>query len=172
MGKIILVLGGARSGKSAYALTLAKKYKKVAFIATCQGLDKEMRGRIRLHKEARPKNWKTFEKTKDLAPLLINIGNSFDCIIIDCLTLLVSNLILAGYKEEKILKKIKELLDSIKKNKTKVIMVSNEAGLGIVPAKKIGRDFRDIAGRVNQIVAAEADNVFFTVSGIPLKLKG
>jgi len=172
MSKIILILGGARSGKSTYALTLAKKYKKVAFIATCQGLDKEMKERIRLHKEARPENWKTFEETKDLAPLLMNMRNSFDCIIIDCLTLLVSNLILGGYKEEKILKKINELLGSIKKNKTKVIVISNEVGLGIVPANKLGRDFRDIAGKINQIVAAEADIVFFIVSGMPLKVKG
>ena len=172
MSKIILVLGGARSGKSTYALTLAKKHKKVAFIATCQALDKEMQERVRLHRKARPKHWKTFEETKDPASLLTDIGKSFDCVIIDCLTLLVSNMILGGYKEEKILKKINGLLGSIRKNKTKVIVVSNEAGLGIVPANKLGRNFRDIAGKVNQIAAAEADNVFFTVSGIPLKLKG
>ena len=171
MSEIILILGGARSGKSAYALALAKKYKKAAFVATCQGLDKEMKERIRLHKKARPENWKTFEEAKDPAPLLMKIGNSFDCVIIDCLTLLVSNLILGGHKEEGILKKINELLSSIRKNKAKVIMVSNEVGMGIVPANKLGRDFRDIAGKVNQIVAAEADTVFFTVSGMPLKVK-
>ena len=172
MSEIILILGGARSGKSAYALALAKKYKNVAFVATCQGLDKEMKERIRLHKKARPENWKTFEEPYDPAPLLMSIGNLFDCVIIDCLTLLVSNMILKGHKEEKILKKIKGLLCGARKNKTKVILVSNEVGLGIVPANKLGRDFRDIAGKVNQITAAGADTVFFTVSGIPLKVKG
>ena len=93
MGKITLILGGARSGKSSYALNLAKKYKKVAFIATCQGLDKEMRERIRLHKESRPKHWKTFEEPKELVKLIGKLNNSFDCILIDCLTLLVSNLV-------------------------------------------------------------------------------
>ena len=93
MNKITLILGGARSGKSTYALKLASKYKKVAFLATCVGLDKEMRQRIRLHKEARPKHWETFEEPKDLVKVLAGLGNSFDCVLIDCLTLLVSNLV-------------------------------------------------------------------------------
>lgn len=170
MSKIIFILGGARSGKSTYALCLAKKYRKTAFIATCQPLDKEMRERIRLHKEARPKHWKTFEEPLDVGPLLEKIGNEFDCIVIDCLTLLVSNLILGGYKEEGIFEKIKAMLASLKKKKARVIMVSNEVGLGLVPANKLGRDFRDAAGKVNQIIAKEANEVFFIISGMPLKL--
>jgi len=172
MAKIILILGGARSGKSNYALSLAKNQKKVAFIATCQGLDKEMRGRILRHQKSRPKSWKTFEEPKELANLLVKMGNVFDCIVIDCLTLLVSNLILSGHKEGGIFKKIKALLAELKKKKAKVIIVSNEVGLGIVPASKLGRNFRDIAGRVNQIAAKEADEVYFTISGIPIKVKG
>jgi len=172
MSEIILILGGARSGKSAYAAALAKKYKKVAFIATGQGLDKEMKERIRLHKKARPKNWMTFEEPKDPVRLVADAGDSFDCIIIDCLTLLVSNLILSGFNEKNILDKMSALLEAVKKIKAKVIIVSNEVGLGLVPVNKLGRNFRDIAGKVNQAVAAEADTVFFTVSGIPLKLKG
>jgi len=172
MGKITLILGGARSGKSAYALSLAKKYRKVAFIATCQALDKEMRERIRLHKEARPKHWETFEEPKDLAKLLGKINNSFDCILIDCLTLLVSNLILSGDSQQQVFEKIKGLLLVLSKKKAKVILVSNEVGLGLVPANKLGREFRDIAGRANQLVANKADEVFFTVSGIALKIKG
>jgi len=170
MGKIILILGGARSGKSIHAVSLAKKHKKVAFIATCQPLDKEMHERIRLHKEARPKDWKTFEEPKNIEGLLRGIGNEFDCIVIDCLTLLISNLILGGHKEADILRKIGAMLTHLKKKKAKVIMVSNEVGLGLVPANKLGRDFRDVAGKVNQIIAKEADEVFFVVSGIPLKL--
>ena len=172
MKKMTLILGGARSGKSTYALSLAKKYRKVAFIATCQGLDKEMRERIKLHKEGRPKHWTTFEEPKDLAKLLGKMNDSFDCILIDCLTLFVSNLILAGDKQEQVLKKIEKLLFVLDKKKSKVILVSNEVGLGLVPANKLGREFRDIAGRVNQIIANKADEVFFTVSGITLKIKG
>jgi len=172
MGKTILILGGARSGKSAYAVSLAKKYKKTAFIATGQGLDKEMKERIRQHKKSRPENWKTFEEAKDPAALLADIGNYFDCVIIDCLTLLVSNLILAGFKEQEVLKRIEALFYTARKNRAKIIVVSNEVGLGLVPNNKLGRDFRDIAGKVNQTAAAKADIVFFTVSGMPLKLKG
>ena len=171
MNKITLILGGARSGKSSYALSLAKKYKKVAFIATCLGLDIEMRERIRLHKESRPKHWETFEEPKDLARLIGKIGNSFDCILIDCLTLLVSNLILSSNTQDQIFRKIEELLFVLSKKKARVILVSNEVGLGLVPSNKLGRDFRDIAGRVNQIVAKNANKVFFVVAGIPLKIK-
>lgn len=172
MNKITLILGGARSGKSSYALGLAKKYKKVAFIATCLGLDKEMQERIRLHKESRPKHWKTFEEPKDLVKLLGDLSNNFDCILVDCLTLLVSNLILAGDKQEQVAEKIKKLLLVLNKKKARIILVSNEVGSGLVPANKLGRDFRDVAGRVNQIVAKNADEVFFVVAGIPLKIKG
>ncbi|MDD5130499.1 MAG: bifunctional adenosylcobinamide kinase/adenosylcobinamide-phosphate guanylyltransferase [Candidatus Omnitrophica bacterium] len=172
MNKITLILGGARSGKSSYALSLAKQYKKVAFIATCLGLDKEMRERIRLHKESRPKHWKTFEVPEDLAGLVEKLGNSFDCVLIDCLTLLVSNLILSKNSQQQILKKIEELMFVLNKKKSKIILVSNEVGLGLVPVNKLGRDFRDVAGRVNQIAANNSDEVFFMVAGIPLNVKG
>jgi len=171
MGKIILILGGARSGKSMYALRLAKKYKKVGFIATCQALDKEMRERILKHQKTRPKNFKTFEEFKDPLSLLNRIKKDFDCIIIDCLTLLVSNLILDGYKENEVLKNISNLLGALKKASAESIIVSNETGLGIVPAHKLGRDFRDIIGRVNQLVAKDADEVFFIVAGLAMTIK-
>ena len=171
MGKITLVLGGARSGKSSFALGLAKKYKKVGFIATCDGLDREMRERIKKHKILRPKNWATFEKNKHIVSALDDMGNNFDCIIIDCLTLWVSNLLLSKNKEEKIAQEAVAVLARLKKNKARAILVSNEVGLGLVPVNKLGRKFRDIAGRVNQLAAKEADEVFFTVSGIPTKIK-
>ncbi len=172
MSKITLILGGARSGKSTYAIALAKKYKKVAFVATCQALDKEMAERIELHRKTRPQNWKTFEESKDIASLLMKIENGFDCIIIDCLTLLVSNLILSGIKEKQILEKINAMLANLRKKKAKTIIVSNEVGLGIVPKNKLARNFRDIAGKINQIIAQESDTVFFMVAGIPMQLKG
>lgn len=171
MNKVILILGGARSGKSSFALTLAKRYKKVAFIATGQGLDQEMRQRIKLHKETRPKHWETFEEPRELVKLLGKMNNNIDCIVIDCLTLLVSNLILAGNNQKQIIDKVQELLLILNKKKVRIILVANEVGLGLVPVNKLGREFRDIAGRVNQLVAKCASGVFFTVSGIPLKIK-
>jgi len=171
MGKITFILGGARSGKSTYALELAKKHKDVAFIATCQGLDAEMKKRIKLHKELRPRHWETFEEAKDVALTLASIDNKFDCIVIDCLTLLVSNLLLAKVNHKTIEAKIDRMLEHLKKKKAQAIIVSNEVGLGLVPANKLGRDFRDIAGKINQIVARQADEVFFMASGLPCRIK-
>lgn len=172
MAKITFILGGSRSGKSSYAIKLAQDYKKVAFIATGEALDKEMQQRIRLHRKARPSHWQTFEESKDITALLKKIGSNFECIIIDCLTLLISNLILVGDKQKIIENKINAMLTCLKKNKGRAIIISNEVGLGVVPENKLARDFRDIVGKINQIVAKEADEVFFMVSGIPLKIKG
>ncbi len=172
MGKITLILGGARSGKSTYALSLAKKQKKVAFIATCQGLDKEMEQRIKQHKKIRPKHWQTFEEDREISPLLKKIADGFDCIVIDCLTLLVSNLLLTGSNQKTIEETIKQMLVRLKNKEANVIIVSNEVGLGIVPVHKIGREFRDIAGKINQIVASKADQVLFMLAGLPVNIKG
>ena len=173
MGKITFILGGARSGKSTYAFKLAKKYgRKVAFIATGEPRDLEMKRRIELHKKIRPQHWQTFEEAKDIIKTLEAVGNKFECIIIDCLTLLVSNLILAGYSQELIEDKINKMVANLKKKEGKAIIVSNEVGLGIVPANKLARNFRDIAGTINQIVAYASDEVFFMVSGMPIKIKG
>ena len=171
MAKIIFILGGARSGKSTYALTLAKKEsKKVAFIATCQALDKEMTQRIQRHRKTRPKDWQIFEEPYDVAGLLNKIGTKFELVLIDCLTLLVSNLMLKGFRESAIKKEFNRILSALNKTNAKVIIVSNEVGLGIVPQNKLARDFRDIAGKVNQVVAAKSDEVFFMVAGIPAKI--
>lgn len=171
MGKITFVLGGARSGKSAYSLKLAKKYKKVAFVATCLHLDKEMKKRIELHKKSRPSYWRTFESTQGISSLLEEIGSKFEVIIIDCLTLWVSGLLFSGLMEDAIEEEIIKTLSVLKKIKGSSIIVSNEVGLGIVPRNKLARRFRDIAGRINQLVAAKSNNVFFMISGLPLKIK-
>ena len=173
MSKIIFILGGARSGKSTFAVKLAKDSgkKKIAFIATGEALDKEMEKRIMLHKKSRPGNFKTFEELCDVDELLKKITGKFDVIIIDCLTLFVSNLLLKKYEEEKIYKKMSNILALLKKMNAKTIIISNEVGLGIVPDNKLGRDFRDIAGKVNQLVAQKANNVFFMVSGLPWRIK-
>jgi len=171
MSKITFILGGARSGKSTYALSLAKRYEKVAFIATCQALDKEMEQRIKLHKKTRPSYWQTFEEDKNVAALLNKNKRKFDCMILDCLTLLVSNLLLSGSSQKMIENEISKAASLLKKSSNNAIIVSNEVGLGIVPNNKLGRDFRDIAGRINQIIAKKADEVFFMVSGIPWRIK-
>ena len=100
MGKITFILGGARSGKSSYAIQSAKKYRRVAFIATCCALDTEMRVRISRHKKTRPDNWRTFEEPLNVSFLVWNLSGQFDMIILDCLTLFISNLMLERKKEE------------------------------------------------------------------------
>jgi len=172
MAKITFILGGARSGKSNYALELAKKHKgKIAFIATCQPFDAEMKQRIAWHKKIRPSDWQCFEEYQDITALLQRVSNKFDLVIIDCLTLLVTNLMLAGESQKSIEKIISRLLLKLKNIKARSILVSNEVGLGIVPVNKLGRDFRDIAGKVNQLAAKNAGEVFFMVSGIPWRIK-
>lgn len=171
MGKITFILGGARSGKSSQALKLAKEYKRIAFIATCEAKDVEMTERIAAHKSSRPRHWKTYEEPLNIEPVIRKIGSQFDAIIIDCLTLLVSNLMHEGYKQKDIEKYITKACASLKKIKANSIIVSNEVGLGIVPENKLGRDFRDIAGKANQIIAKNANKVFFMVSGIEWRIK-
>lgn len=172
MGKIIFVLGGARSGKSQFAIGLArKKAKKTAFVATCEGRDCEMKERILLHKRKRPGTWKTFEEPLNVPGLLGQIEDSFEVILIDCLTLLISNLMLKRKKEEDIAGEINKILTALKKHKALSIIISNEVGLGIVPGNHLARRFRDIAGRANQLVAQESHEVYFMVSGIARRIK-
>lgn len=171
MGKITFIVGGARSGKSEYAVKLARCAKRVAFIATGEALDGEMARRIKLHKRARPGDWHTFEEPLKVASLLKKIPSGYDMVIIDCLTLLVSNLLLKKIAAEAIEKEIASLVDELKTRCGKAIVVSNEVGLGVVPATRLGRLFRDIAGCANKIVAGRSDHVVFMVSGMPLKIK-
>lgn len=172
MGKITFIIGGARSGKSACVVRMGRQVKgKVAFIATCSPLDDEMKKRVRLHRKSRPEHWRTFEELTDLAPLLARISGSFDCVIIDCLTLLVSNSLLEGSSERTVLARLKKALAVLKKSPADAIIVSNEVGLGIVPENKLARDFRDTAGRVNQLAAEHADEVLFMAAGLAMKLK-
>ncbi len=184
MGKIIFVLGGARSGKSTFAINLAKKTsKKVLYLATAQAKDKEMAERIKLHRKNRPSYWRTVEEPVELLKILSKSIKE-DLIIIDCLTLYVSNLITAkeiNFKksiqvhnqlEKNIINNIFLLVKRIKSlKKHKFIIVSNEVGLDVVPANPLARYFRDTVGWVNQILAKNSDKVYFLLSGIPLKIK-
>ncbi len=171
MGKITFILGGARSGKSEYALKLAGKAKNVAFIATCQALDNEMLKRITLHKASRPIHWTTYEEPLEIASIVREKSRTHDIILIDCLTLFVTNRFLKNNTAGEIGKEIDSIIKALKRHKGSSVIVSNEVGLGIVPNNKLGREFRDIAGGVNKIVARRSDRVFFMVSGIPWRIK-
>ena len=173
MNKMIFLTGGARSGKSNYAKILAGQAgKNIVYIATCEPLDKEMLKRVQLHKRSRPKTWKTIEETKNLVPVIKKLSlKKIDAVIIDCLTLLTSNLMMEGNNERSIIAEIRKLAKQIKISNFTTIIVSNEVGSGIVPENKVARDFRDIAGRANQIMARESSEVYAMISGLPAKLK-
>jgi adenosylcobinamide kinase/adenosylcobinamide-phosphate guanylyltransferase len=173
--RIIFIIGGARSGKSSFAQQLAtKKSEKVVFVATAEPLDSEMTDRIKKHKKSRPKSWQTLELHREIAKGLKPGKSKPDVVIIDCITLLISNLTQdknPGMKIEKmVFAEINELIDYMKTQSTTFIIVSNELGLGVVPDNRLARDFRDIQGKVNQLIAQNADEIYFMMAGIPLRI--
>jgi adenosylcobinamide kinase/adenosylcobinamide-phosphate guanylyltransferase len=178
MAKIILITGGGRSGKSAFAQKTAEALPGPrAYVATCPGIDPEMEERIRKHREARRgKGWETIEETVDLAGI-IRRAEGFRVLLVDCLTLWINNLLYEAEKrgevfnEEDAVDRCRELIDACRAFGGTVIFVTNELGMGIVPDNETARRFRDIAGRCNQEIAAAADMVTLVVSGIPLNLK-
>ncbi|MDD5449712.1 MAG: bifunctional adenosylcobinamide kinase/adenosylcobinamide-phosphate guanylyltransferase [Candidatus Omnitrophica bacterium] len=172
MNKIVLILGGARSGKSKLAVKLAgEECKDVTYIATAPACDDEMRLRIEQHKKTRPGTWKTIEIENDLIPHLKKITNSCDGVLIECMATYVSNLMMDGYKEKEIIKNIKELLARLKEINKKIFIVANEVGGGVVPETAAGREFRDIVGAVNQLLAQAANEVYLVTAGLPVRLK-
>jgi len=177
---LILITGGVRSGKSFFAETLAGKLgKKITFIATAQALDEEMAERIKQHRANRPVQWETYEEPYKVAQVIQRVGQNTEVILIDCLTLLVSNP-MQDYQEglpnqnltDSIIGEINEIIREAAQCPARVIIVSNEVGLGLVPANPMGRFFRDILGQVNQIIASSSDQVYLMVAGIPLLIKG
>ncbi|MCD5391000.1 bifunctional adenosylcobinamide kinase/adenosylcobinamide-phosphate guanylyltransferase [candidate division NPL-UPA2 bacterium] len=170
MERLIFITGGARSGKSSFAVKLATRLsKKVIFIATAQALDKEMKARIKKHQRQRRRNWRTVEEPRDTDKILSELRKRDNLVLLDCLTLLISNWLLSGKKA--VFKDVRSLLGAAREREFPTIIVSNEVGMGIVPDSELGRRFRDIAGRVNQMVAKEADEVYLLVSGLPIKIK-
>lgn len=169
--KLIFVLGGAASGKSQAALDLAGRRGPRAFVATGQALDREMKARIERHQATRSSDWETVEIPTDIGIWICLKGINYQSIIIDCLTLWLSNLTGQRVRDSTIADVTADLLRAIRRTSAHVVIVSNELGLGLVPATKAVRAFRDLAGRINQQVAAEADEVYVVVSGLPLRLK-
>lgn len=178
-GERILVLGGARAGKSAYALQLAHEQQAdasrgVCFIATAEAYDDDMRDRIARHRTERPSQWRTFEEPRFLDKAFGQTPDA-DVVIIDCLTLFVSNWLLAVEPEPEAARKVYRILDRVltaaAQSSRTLIMVSNEAGLGVVPPTPLGRVFRDLLGRVNQRVAKDATQVYLMIAGLPIELK-
>jgi adenosylcobinamide kinase/adenosylcobinamide-phosphate guanylyltransferase len=177
--KIVLILGGARSGKSRLAVEMAEKRGgKVLFVATAEARDGEMARRIKAHRRARPAGWRTLEATADIGQQIQkNIGGA-RTVIIDCITLLVNNIFekygekaSASKLEKAVEAEIKALLDSIKESDALYIIVSNEVGLGIIPADSVSRLYRDVLGRANQVLAARSDEVYLLIAGLPLAIK-
>jgi len=173
--KKIFVLGGCRSGKSSYALETAHGFagKNKIFIATCIPHDEEMKQRVERHRQERSQAWETIEAPILLPEAIIDNSRRVDAIIVDCLTLWISNLLMDSDDSDNIEEmQIPRLTDAIKKSHCPIVLVSNEVGQGIVPENKLARQFRDLVGYVNQAVAGCADEVIWTVAGIPVKIKG
>lgn len=175
LGRLVLVIGGASSGKSEFALKIACQGLAdgacKAFVATGQPLDAEMDERIRRHREARGVEWRTAEVQIDLAEWFKEHSRDFGAIVLDCLTLWLSNLREKGVPEDEVPGLVSRLLQTIRPNSARVVLVTNELGLGLVPQEAGSRRFRDLAGQVNQQVAAKADEVYLVLSGIPHRIK-
>jgi len=192
--RLILILGGARSGKSTLARDLAQKLgDKVLFVATAEALDTEMALRIEEHKRTRPHNWRAVELNSKVGERLRSQIKDADVVLLDCITLLISNVLIKALNkkhsvvltgngdestgaiieaEKEVMAEVQSLVDCIDRFRGSFIVVSNEVGLGLVPERKLGRIFRDLQGKVNQVLARHATEVYFMVSGIPVKIKG
>jgi adenosylcobinamide kinase/adenosylcobinamide-phosphate guanylyltransferase len=166
------ITGGASSGKSSFALNLFKGRKCVTFIATARVTDPEMAERIKLHRRQRPASWNTIEEPVDLIGVVTSKGSGIGGLIIDCLTFWVSNLIFEGQLDRpSILDLAEKTAQALKNHEFDALVVSNEIGMGIVPADSESRSYRRIAGEVNQIFTAHCKEAFFVLSGIPVRLK-
>lgn len=186
MGRIILVTGGARSGKSSYAEQLvANTGERIAYIATGRAFDLEMEDRIAKHRRQRPASWRTFETPGNPSAIIADQGLPYEGILLDCLTVMITNRILThavdwdnpavaqlNTIEADVMDEIEAIIKAASVSQAEVVVVTNEVGFGIVPLLPLARFFRDCAGRVNQRMAAAAAEVFLVVSGIPMRIKG
>ncbi len=174
-GQLCLVLGGARSGKSAFALHLAARSGgRVAVVATGQACDEEMRARIERHRRERPSDWLTIEAPTGVAAAVRRAAEQAEVVLVDCVGFLVANLmghdeVPSAQVEDRLNKEIEDIVGAARD--TYCILVSNEAGAGVVPPYPSGRLFRDLLGRANQALARAADRVYWMVAGMPVEVK-
>ena len=174
MDKIVFVLGGCRSGKSRHALETVEKIggDKKVFIATCLPDDDEMKQRVARHQEERGRDWETVEAPLKLPEAITASSRTADAVVVDCLTLWISNLMMEYAAPERVEAQIPRLTGALESAKCPVVLVSNEVGSGVVPENRLARQFRDLVGFVNQAVAACADRVVWSVAGIAVTIKG
>jgi len=164
---IVLIGGGSRSGKSSHALALARQVgERRGFLATAQAFDDEMRERIAQHRKERGPDFVTIEEPLDLAPVILAQQEALDVLVIDCLTLWLSNVMLGGQEP-----RFDPLIEVAAESPMQCILVTNEVGCGIVPDNALARRFRDLAGILNQKAAARASAVYWMVFGVPLRVK-
>jgi len=182
--KCVFISGGARSGKSRFAQEMAAGTgKKVLFVATAEALDADMQARITNHQNQRPQSWQTLEAATDVAGFIEGCICDYEIVLLDCLTLLVANILSgsdrefsekefdANEAESRVLAEVQAIIDLMGKSGALFIIVSNEVGLGIVPENRPARIYRDLLGKANQLVASHANEVYFMISGIPMKVK-
>lgn len=176
MKELVLVLGGARSGKSALGERLAAEGERVLFVATAEAGDEEMAGRIAAHRSRRPRSWETVESPVDVAEAITRHSGGYDTVLLDCVTLWVSNLLLRAVSpqgaEASVREAVEGLLAAYEESQARWVVVSNEVGLGVVPPSALGRAYRDVLGWANQALARRADKVYLVTAGQALELKG
>ncbi|MFH2066312.1 MAG: bifunctional adenosylcobinamide kinase/adenosylcobinamide-phosphate guanylyltransferase [Pseudomonadota bacterium] len=173
MTEKILVIGGCRSGKSSYALSLAEQIPgEKRFIATCIPFDEEMKERVSHHQQDRSPDWMTIEAPIDLPGAILKHSALSEVVLADCLTLWISNLLMNNISGQELVPEINRLTHAIHHAASSVILVSNEVGTGIVPENALARLFRDFAGLSNQRVASAVNKVVWMVAGIPVVIKG
>lgn len=188
MGKIVFFTGGARSGKSKFAeeYIKEKKYKNKIYFATAIPFDDEMKDRVKKHIDRRGQDWKTIETYKNIVAVLEKEeAENYDVILFDCITNMVSNLMIMDRNvdwdkisqeevnniEKEVINEMQSFIEYLKNKKIDCIFVSNELGMGLVPSYALGRYFRDICGNINQMVATSSDEAYLAVSGIKIKIK-
>lgn len=185
MSEITVVTGGARSGKSSFGEKLLKDAKGVkGYIATAVAFDEGMKDRIKKHQNSRPSEWETYELPYNISNSIKEISESCDIVILDCITVFISNILFRekidwdeishnkiDELENSIIKEINLIIKKAKENSLSMVIITNEIGSGIVPGNRLSRIYRDIAGRINQLLSKLSDNVYVSISGLPLKLK-
>ncbi|MFN3504696.1 MAG: bifunctional adenosylcobinamide kinase/adenosylcobinamide-phosphate guanylyltransferase [Caldimicrobium sp.] len=173
---VVFVLGGAKSGKTKWALNYAQSLKNIQkyyYLATALPLDEEMEEKINRHREERGALWQSIEEPLYITQRIRDIKDAFTVILIDCLTLWVSNLLYFSKNVDDFLEELLEEVENYRgSEKSYLIFVSNEIGLGLVPYNPLGREFRELLGWINQEIAKRAEEVYFILAGLPLKLKG